>query len=49
MFYYFAALRHTLGASRWTTLWKGSVLASGYSLVLITSLAATLVVSLLWA
>jgi len=49
VFYYFAALRHTLGASRWTTLWKGSVLASGYSLVLITSLAATLVVSLLWA
>jgi Protein of unknown function (DUF3667) len=47
--YFFAALRHTLGASRWTTLWKGATLVASYSVVLVVAVAATIVLSLLWA
>jgi hypothetical protein len=47
--YFFAALRHALGTTRWTALWKGALLAAGYGFVLVIAVVLTLVVSLLWA
>jgi len=49
IYYFFAALQHGLTATWWTTLWKGTLLAAGYGLLLVAAVAATLVVSLLWA
>ena len=48
-FYFFASLRYTLGAPRWTTLWKGAVLVASHCVVLVGAVAATIVLSLLWA
>ena len=49
VYYFFAALRHALGTTRWTAFWKGAVLAAGYGFVLVAAVASTIVVSLLWA
>jgi Protein of unknown function (DUF3667) len=49
VFYFFAALRHTLNVSRWTALWKGAALVASYSVVLVVAIAATMVLSVLWA
>lgn len=49
VYYFFAALRHALGTTGWTALWKGTVLAAVYGFMLVTAVASTLVVSLLLA
>ena len=49
VYYFFAALRHALGTTRWTALWKGSVLAAVYGYLLATAVASTFIISLLLA
>ena len=49
VYYYFAALRHALGATLWATLWKGSLLAGCYGFVLGAAVALTFTWSLVWA
>ena len=49
VFYFFAALRHTLGAPRWTTLWKGTMLAASYGVALAGAVTLTILASLVWA
>jgi len=48
VWYYFAAVRRSLGATRWSTLWKGAVLGGSYGFVLAGAVASTFVWSLLW-
>lgn len=49
VYYFFAALRHALGTSGWTALWKGSVLAAVYGISLVYAVASTFMISLLLA
>jgi cellulose synthase/poly-beta-1,6-N-acetylglucosamine synthase-like glycosyltransferase len=47
--YFFASLRHTLGAPLWTTVWKGTVLVASYCIALAGAVALTILLSLFWA
>lgn len=47
--YFFAALKFTMNSTRWAALWKGTVLIAGYSFVVIVTVGATFILSLLWA
>ena len=49
VYYFFAALRHALGTTRWTALWKGVVLAASYGYLLAVVVALTFIISLLLA
>ena len=49
VYYFFAALRWALGTTVWTALWKGAVLAAVYGYLLVSAVASTFVISLLWA
>jgi hypothetical protein len=47
--YFFAALKFTMNSTRRAALWKGTVLIAGYSFVVIVTVGATFILSLLWA
>jgi hypothetical protein len=49
VFYFFASLRHTLGAPLWTTVGKGTVLVASYCVALAGAVGLTILLSFLWA